>query len=82
MFFCKTKTFNLLSESPQKQGAEAENERLLAEIERLKRLLGSSQDGAIGGADTTHFIITEESRIEKLENELRIAKELIQSKLV
>lgn len=78
-----------VSESPQTQQIRLENERLQAEISRLKKLLEGSGDGAVGGvdvSDTSSYEIrdlNEDSncRIEKLENELRIAKELIQSKL-
>lgn len=64
-----------------------ENERLTAEITRLKKLLENSPDGAVGGidllSDNNSFDAqsTDDSggRVEKLENELRISKELIQS---
>lgn len=66
-----------------------ENERLQAEISRLKKLLDASGDGAVGGVDVSDgssFAEVRDSndesscKVEKLENELRIAKELIQSK--
>lgn len=59
-----------------------ENECLHAEVARLKKLLGASLDGAVGGDFELQLDMTEDSRIEKLESELRIAKELIQSKLI
>ncbi|XP_062553559.1 kazrin isoform X2 [Armigeres subalbatus] len=74
-------------ESPQTTKIRMENERLTAEITRLKKLLENSPDGAVGGidllSDTNSFDAhsTDDSggRVEKLENELRISKELIQS---
>lgn len=65
-----------------------ENECLLAEVARLKKLLGASEAaGAVGGEDELQLQLhlqqletTDDTRLEKLENELRIAKELIQSK--
>uniref|UniRef100_A0A182ILY0 SAM domain-containing protein n=1 Tax=Anopheles atroparvus TaxID=41427 RepID=A0A182ILY0_ANOAO len=75
-------------ESPQTTKIRLENERLSAEITRLKKLLESSPDGgAVGGIDLlsdsnsfdAHSTDESGSRMEKLENELRISKELIQS---
>ncbi|XP_029726619.1 kazrin isoform X3 [Aedes albopictus] len=74
-------------ESPQTTKIRMENERLTAEITRLKKLLENSPDGAVGGidllSDNNSFDAqsTDDSggRVEKLENELRISKELIQS---
>lgn len=81
---------NLITESPRTQEIRLENERLQAEIAQLKIMLrGQSPEGAVGGqnqnlsgvqiSDSNSF---EENnvKVEKLENELRIAKELIQSK--
>jgi hypothetical protein len=65
---------------------KVENERLTTEINRLKRLLENSPDGAVGGIDmvdgsfdASSIDESEGNKIERLENELRIAKELIQS---
>uniref|UniRef100_A0A182PCT0 SAM domain-containing protein n=1 Tax=Anopheles epiroticus TaxID=199890 RepID=A0A182PCT0_9DIPT len=74
-------------ESPQTTKIRLENERLSAEITRLKRLLENSPDGAVGGIDLlsqsnsfdVHSAEDSSNRMEKLENELRISKELIQS---
>ncbi|XP_053677270.1 kazrin-A [Anopheles nili] len=75
-------------ESPQTTKIRLENERLSAEITRLKRLLENSPDGAVGGIDmlseSNSFDVhsaedSSGSKMEKLENELRISKELIQS---
>lgn len=74
-------------ESPQTTKIRLENERLSAEITRLKRLLENSPDGAVGGIDLlsqsnsfeVHAADDSSNRMEKLENELRISKELIQS---
>ncbi|XP_021696334.1 kazrin isoform X1 [Aedes aegypti] len=74
-------------ESPQTTKIRMENERLTAEITRLKKLLQNSPEGAVGGvdllSDNNSFDAqsTDDSggRVEKLENELRISKELIQS---
>uniref|UniRef100_A0A182K284 SAM domain-containing protein n=1 Tax=Anopheles christyi TaxID=43041 RepID=A0A182K284_9DIPT len=74
-------------ESPQTTKIRLENERLSAEITRLKRLLENSPDGAVGGIDLlsqsnsfdVHLAEDSNNRMEKLENELRISKELIQS---
>ncbi|KFB50646.1 AGAP007137-PA-like protein [Anopheles sinensis] len=76
-------------ESPQTTKIRLENERLSAEITRLKKLLECSPDGAgaVGGIDLlsdsnsfdAHSTDDSGSRMEKLENELRISKELIQS---
>ncbi|XP_055630356.1 kazrin isoform X3 [Toxorhynchites rutilus septentrionalis] len=74
-------------ESPQTTKIRLENERLTAEITRLKKLLENSPDGAVGGIDPpsdsnsfdAHSTDDSSSRLEKLENELRISKELIQS---
>ncbi|XP_065092223.1 kazrin isoform X2 [Ochlerotatus camptorhynchus] len=74
-------------ESPQTTKIRLENERLTAEITRLKKLLENSPEGAVGGIDLlsdsnsfdAHSTDDSSSRVEKLENELRISKELIQS---
>uniref|UniRef100_A0A182YKS4 SAM domain-containing protein n=1 Tax=Anopheles stephensi TaxID=30069 RepID=A0A182YKS4_ANOST len=74
-------------ESPQTTKIRLENERLSAEITRLKKLLENSPDGAVGGIDLlsqsnsfdVHSADDSSNRMEKLENELRISKELIQS---
>uniref|UniRef100_A0A9I3E1F0 SAM domain-containing protein n=1 Tax=Anopheles dirus TaxID=7168 RepID=A0A9I3E1F0_9DIPT len=74
-------------ESPQTTKIRLENERLSAEITRLKKLLENSPDGAVGGIDLfsesnsfdVHSAEDGSNRMEKLENELRISKELIQS---
>ncbi|XP_049543331.1 kazrin-A isoform X4 [Anopheles darlingi] len=74
-------------ESPQTTKIRLENERLSAEITRLKKLLENSPDGAVGGIEMfsdnnsfdAHSTDDSSSRVEKLENELRISKELIQS---
>ncbi|XP_058830102.1 kazrin isoform X3 [Topomyia yanbarensis] len=74
-------------ESPQTTKIRLENERLTAEITRLKKLLANSPDGAVGGIDLlsdsnsfdAHSTDDSSGRLEKLENELRISKELIQS---
>ncbi|XP_049290247.1 kazrin-A isoform X4 [Anopheles funestus] len=74
-------------ESPQTTKIRLENERLSAEITRLKKLLENSPDGAVGGIDLlsqsnsfdVHSVEDSSNRMEKLENELRISKELIQS---
>ncbi|XP_058459377.1 kazrin isoform X3 [Malaya genurostris] len=74
-------------ESPQTTKIRLENERLTAEITRLKKLLENSPDGAVGGIDLlsdrdsfdAHSTDDSGGRVEKLENELRISKELIQS---
>ncbi|XP_050073641.1 kazrin isoform X3 [Anopheles maculipalpis] len=74
-------------ESPQTTKIRLENERLSAEITRLKKLLENSPDGAVGGIDLlsqsnsfdVHSAEDSSNRMEKLENELRISKELIQS---
>lgn len=75
--------------SPQTTKIRHENERLTAEITRLKKLLANSPDGAVGGVDSllsdsnsfdAHSTDDSGGRVEKLENELRISKELIQSK--
>uniref|UniRef100_A0A182QC21 SAM domain-containing protein n=1 Tax=Anopheles farauti TaxID=69004 RepID=A0A182QC21_9DIPT len=74
-------------ESPQTTKIRLENERLSAEIARLKKLLENSPDGAVGGIDLfsesnsfdVHSAEDGGNRMEKLENELRISKELIQS---
>ncbi|XP_058064502.1 kazrin [Anopheles bellator] len=74
-------------ESPQTTKIRLENERLSAEIMRLKKLLENSPDGAVGGIELlsdsnsfdAHSTDDSSSRVEKLENELRISKELIQS---
>lgn len=88
-FILNTFFFSLaFTESPQTQQIRLENERLQAEISRLKKLLEGSGDGAVGGidaSDTSSYEVRDANeegscRIEKLENELRIAKELIQSK--
>ncbi|XP_039442431.1 kazrin-like isoform X2 [Culex pipiens pallens] len=74
--------------SPQTTKIRHENERLTAEITRLKKLLANSPDGAVGGVDPllsdsnsfdAHSTDDSGGRVEKLENELRISKELIQS---
>lgn len=54
----------------------------------MKKLLENSPDGAVGGIEMfsdnnsfdAHSTDDSSSRVEKLENELRISKELIQSK--
>ncbi|XP_055534531.1 kazrin isoform X2 [Wyeomyia smithii] len=74
-------------ESPQTTKIRLENERLTAEITRLKKLLENSPEGAVGGIELlsdrdsfdAHSMDDSSSRVEKLENELRISKELIQS---
>uniref|UniRef100_A0A182T263 SAM domain-containing protein n=1 Tax=Anopheles maculatus TaxID=74869 RepID=A0A182T263_9DIPT len=74
-------------ESPQTTKIRLENERLSAEITRLKKLLENSPDGAVGGIELlsqsnsfdVHSAEDSSNRMEKLENELRISKELIQS---
>uniref|UniRef100_A0A182WLK0 SAM domain-containing protein n=1 Tax=Anopheles minimus TaxID=112268 RepID=A0A182WLK0_9DIPT len=74
-------------ESPQTTKIRLENERLSAEITRLKKLLENSPDGAVGGIEllsqSNSFDVNSaedsSNRMEKLENELRISKELIQS---
>uniref|UniRef100_A0A182MVH3 SAM domain-containing protein n=1 Tax=Anopheles culicifacies TaxID=139723 RepID=A0A182MVH3_9DIPT len=75
------------SESPQTTKIRLENERLSAEITRLKKMLENSPDGAVGGIEllsqSNSFDVNSaedsSNRMEKLENELRISKELIQS---
>ncbi|XP_055608212.1 kazrin isoform X3 [Uranotaenia lowii] len=74
-------------ESPQTTKIRLENERMKTEISRLKKLLERSPDGAVGGIELlsdsnsfdAHSTDDSGSRVEKLENELRISKELIQS---
>lgn len=86
---------DIIPESPRTQEIRLENERLQAEIAQLKIMLREgSPEGAVGGtsnqpasgvevSDSNSFgapsIEENNVRVEKLENELRIAKELIQS---
>ncbi|KRG04723.1 kazrin isoform X2 [Drosophila mojavensis] len=59
-----------------------ENERLNAELVRLRRLLEHSTDGAVGGADPGadlaahdgHSVTASQERVERLETELRSVK--------
>lgn len=74
------------TESPQTTRIRLENERLTTEINRLKKLLELSPDGAVGGIELSENnsfeTQTDEDnfcKMERLENELKIAKELIQS---
>ncbi|XP_055687750.1 kazrin isoform X3 [Lutzomyia longipalpis] len=72
-------------DSPQSSKLKVENQRLSAEISRLKKLLEISPDGAIGGIDLSdnnsfdaHSTDGGSSgRMERLEVELRMAKEQI-----
>ncbi|XP_063700469.1 kazrin [Culicoides brevitarsis] len=70
-------------ESPRTMEIRLENERLHAEIAELKLMLREqSPEGAVGGNRNSYGSASNEEsnvRVEKLENELRIAKELIQS---
>jgi hypothetical protein len=78
--------FNYFTESPETIKMKVENERLTTEINRLKKLLENSPDGAVGGIEMSDNSFDAQSmdeggnRIERLENELRIAKELITSR--
>ncbi|GAB0093831.1 Kazrin [Sergentomyia squamirostris] len=72
-------------DSPQSSKLKVENQRLSAEISRLKKLLEISPDGAIGGIDLSdnnsfdaHSTDGGSSgRMERLEAELRMAREQI-----
>ncbi|XP_059613373.1 kazrin isoform X2 [Phlebotomus argentipes] len=71
-------------DSPQSSKLKVENQRLSAEINRLKKLLEISPDGAIGGIDLSdnnsfdaHSTDGGSSRMERLEVELRMAREQI-----
>lgn len=83
--FCINKD-NLFTDSSQSIKLRLENERLTYEINRLKKLLENSEDGAIGGvylsdsnsADANST--DDKSRIERLESELKKAKDQITSK--
>lgn len=66
-----------------------ENERLAKELWRLKRLFEYSEDGAVGGADPplsdsnsfdAHSTDGSSSRIDRLEIELKMAKDQISRK--
>uniref|UniRef100_A0A336LPK9 CSON009027 protein n=1 Tax=Culicoides sonorensis TaxID=179676 RepID=A0A336LPK9_CULSO len=89
-----SKTIGDELDSPYTRQIRLENERLQAEISRLKAMLQSqSPEGAVGGlnhnasgldfSDCNNLESKSDEdtnvRVEKLENELRIAKELIQS---
>lgn len=64
-----------------------ENERLTYEINRLKKLLQNSDDGAIGGTylsdsnSADGHSTDDKSRIERLELELKKAKDQLTSKM-
>lgn len=86
---------NAILDSPRTQEVRLENERLQVEIAQLKSKL-REPEGAVGGqnqnvsgldlSDSNNFGISSieknNVRVEKLENELRIAKELIQSEWI
>lgn len=76
----------IFADSSQSIKLRLENERLGSEINRLKKLLENSEDGAIGGiylSDSNSadaHSTDEKSRIERLEYELKKAKDQITSK--
>ncbi len=85
IFYLDTDT--IITDSSQSIKLRLENERLTYEINRLKKLLQNSEDGAIGGvylSDSNsadgHSSIDDKSRIERLESELKKAKDQITSK--
>lgn len=71
------------TDSSQSIKLRIENERLSYEINRLKKLLQNSDDGAIGGvylSDSNSgdgHSTDDKSRIERLESELKKAKDQI-----
>ncbi|XP_037049199.1 kazrin isoform X2 [Bradysia coprophila] len=71
------------SDSSQSMKLRLENERLTYEINRLKKLLQNSDDGAIGGVylsdsnSADGHSTDDKSRIERLESELKKAKDQI-----
>lgn len=76
-------------ESPQTSKLRQENEKLASEISRLRKLLENSPDGAVGGIDFSdsnsfdaHSTDGSSSRVDRLEAELKYAKEQISGKLL
>lgn len=74
----------IFSESPQTSKLRHENEKLSSEIARLRKILENSPDGAVGGIDFSdsnsfdaHSTDGSSSRIERLETELKLAKEQV-----
>ncbi|KAJ6641775.1 Kazrin [Pseudolycoriella hygida] len=71
------------SDSAQSSKLRQENDRLTNEINRLKKLLENSEDGAIGGVylsdsnSADAHCTDDKSRIERLESELKRAKDQI-----